>query len=160
MFAVEGPQLVLDGWAIWFTFIAGACGALLAVVAVWRTIARPALRFAAAIEQALPTLLALARDYSDDKGGQVLTAELTALATGQGAIAETQRQTVEKLERIHRTLEDLHNYSHSMKHDIIGDVGKLSLAMGTATTIVDALVKTTDEIRATREALERIGGES
>ena len=54
----------------------------------------------------------------------------------------------------------MHNYSHSMKHDIIGDVGKLSLAMGTATTIVDALVKTTDEIRATREALERIGGES
>lgn len=150
-------EVSIPTWAAWTGGVTAACTMLLAVVTVGRTVVRPFIKFAATLDETLPVMVEIAHNYADTSGrGEVLTAELSTLATGQGAIAETQRQTVAKLEQVIAKLNDLHDYSHRMRHDIIGDVGKLGLAIGTTATIADVLSRTAEQLQSINEALDRL----
>lgn len=149
MLAADGPQLVLDGWTVWLTFIGLACGTLVGVAAAWRKVIHPMLKVGAVIEESFPKWVAIAEQYSPEAGG-LLTAELAALATGQSAISDTLTDVVGRLEELHR-------YSHDMNHNIIGDLSRLGLVFGATSTVVDALGRTADRLSEMQQTLDRLG---
>jgi hypothetical protein len=154
-------DVAVPTWAAWTAGITAVCTAVAAVAGGARVVLS-FIRWIVAIDESLPVLVDLARNYSDEHGGEALTAELAGLARNQGLVAENQGLIATKLD-VHSAkldaglakLDELHAYSHAMKHDIIGDVGVLAATMGTTVTIVDALQHTADELRAVREALQQ-----
>lgn len=154
-------DVAVPAWAAWI-IAAGLVASAIAALAGGGKLLLSLARFATALDEALPVLLDIAHNYSDEHGGEALTAELAGLARNQGFAAENQRMIARTLD-VHSAkldaglakLDELHTYSHTMRHDLIGDVGALAATMGTATTIVDALVATAAELRQVREALER-----
>lgn len=147
-------DVAVPAWGAWLAGVTAVCAALLALAGVWSKVVRPLLTFGATIETYFPAMIAIAKAYADERGGEALTAELTGLAVNQGSIAANQELLVAKLDAVTAKLDELHAYSHQMRHDIIGDVAALGMVVGTSSTIVDALVQTAEQLKAVRAALE------
>lgn len=149
-------DVAVPTWAAWTVGVTAVCTAIAALAGGGR-IVLSVVRWVAAVEEAIPVLLDLARNYGDEHGGEALTAELAGLARMS---AENQRLMnakldahAAKLDAQTAKLDELHTYSHAMKHDIIGDVGVLAAAFGSTKTIVEAIAEAANELKAVRQAL-------
>jgi hypothetical protein len=143
-------------WIAWVGGTATVLGLVLTVNQIIKTILRPLVRWIAALEKFFPVMLDIAEKYAaPEGGGEVLSKELHALAQGQSAIASAQVATVTKLDEVRVKLDELHDYSHTMRHDIIGDVATLGIALDGASTVADALLATVSELKQVKQILAR-----
>lgn len=137
----------------WLILIGGVCSAVVSVAAFWRKVLRPLAAFTATVDAYFPVMVSIAKHYTDNQGGDTLAGELSALTSNQETIAENQQLIANRLEDLNVKLDELHVYSHSMRHDIIGDVARLSVTLGTTGTLVDALVAVATELRLVNRQL-------
>lgn len=160
--AAAQPSLEISGTVTWLLLLGTGCTALLAIWGVITKILNPMLRVAAVIEEAFPVWVGIAKEFRDEHGGERLSVELGAMAANQRATAAVAGEIAikvdgvrSKLDENSEKLDELHEYAHTMNHDIIGEVAKLRMADGSMPTLVESILATAEEVRRVRTLLEK-----
>ncbi len=138
--------------ALTITLLVGAvCTALLAIVAV----ARPLVKLVSTLDNYAPVLLDIARNFRSPDGNENLTVQLTALVNNQTAMLGTQREAIEAQRETAEKVDRLHEYSHDLNHNvIIPALSRLTGTEGTAVTLVQRMSDLWEEIKVVKEEVE------
>lgn len=130
----SGPSVSVHGWIAVIIVIGGITGSLLAiggflgfVVKVSRPLAR-----------VLETLIEIANQFRPNSGSSlhdtvVRIEEHAAEAVEQGKAAKTQG------EETHAKLEELWDYTHDFKHDVVNGLSKNSLSAATVKRLAEEI---------------------
>lgn len=156
----EGPTVVVSGAATWAILVGSVCTALLAVLAFWKKVIAPLLSTASTITESFPIWVDIAAKFHSPKGEETLSSELQALAANQEISAANQRAMMAQLETVIAQAHGLDvrvvaldTKLSETRHDVIGKFAVLSATADGANTLVDAIVRTSEELRSVRAEL-------
>lgn len=160
MFSADGPTLVLSGAATWAILIGSICTALLAVLAFWKKVIAPVLATVSTISESFPIWVDIAAKFHSPKGEETLSSELQALAANQEIAAANQQAMMSQLatviaqaQTLDVRVERLGEKLSETRHDVIGQFAVLTASESGASTLVDAIVRTSEELRSVRAEL-------
>jgi methyl-accepting chemotaxis protein len=94
----SGPSFQVSGWLAVLGIVAFIASSFVAIAAVAKKVVQPMLRVGVVVERAVPVLLSIAQKFTDDDGGERLSAELAGLVESQERAAENQVAIVNRID--------------------------------------------------------------
>lgn len=116
----EGPSVQVKGWLAWL-IIGGAISlAVLAMGELWIRVARPLLK-------GLETLAQIANEFQPNSGA-TLHDTITAIRRDTSTALQERQGLENQIGELHDKLEQLWDYSHDFKHEVVNGLTKVGLA--------------------------------
>lgn len=128
-----GPSVAVTGWIAW-VIVAGAVAiAVTSLWTLWRKIVRP-------FVQSVDTLADIAVQFRPNHGTS-LHDVIHVIRDDVKHVADVQQAMVHGADGDRRKLTELWDYSHQMKHDIVGALSAIALAEPLVQALVQELGK-------------------
>lgn len=164
--AADGPTLVVSGAVTWLILAGTLATALVAIATAWRKVISPMLKVGASISESFPIWVEIASKFHTPEGQETLSTELQALVANQQIATANQQAMIAQLETViaHGQTLDARVSAIDVKlsetrHNIIGQFATLKMSTDGATNLVEAIVKTSEDLRHVRAELAALKGD-
>jgi hypothetical protein len=164
MLAAAGtdPTLSVHGWLATAIALGALATASVAAVAFMTKVMLPMITAVAEMRRDYPVWVKIAEKFGS-AGGETISTELRALASNDEVASANQRAMMAQLETVitqQKTLDarvgSLDEKLKDTRHSIIGAYATLEMSAAGSRTLVDAIVKTSEDLQAVRVELGKL----
>lgn len=142
----------LHGWVAFVVLLGSVAAAGSAVAVFIRKVIGPLVDSVAELRRDWPVLVDIATRFSND-GQETITTELRALASNDELSAANQRAMMAQLDTVIAQVGTLDTKLSDTRHKWLGDVAGLQASTAASMTMVEAIVKTSEDLQAVRQEL-------
>jgi hypothetical protein len=148
LLAEAGPGITVHGWQAWTTLAGTTVAAVMSILYLFRKVVFP-------MTDGLRTLGDIA-DKFGEAGHETISMELRALAANDEVAAANQRAMMAQLETVIAQQKASDAKLSETRHKIIGEFATLGASAAGARTLVEAIVKTSEDLQLVRRELAQL----
>jgi hypothetical protein len=148
-----GPTVTLAGWYAWITVAVFLMGGAVGSVAFLNKVLLPLATAVADIRKDYPVWADIAEKFGDEGGRETISTELSALASNQALSAANQQTMLAQLQTVIAQSTALDAKVSETRHQIIGEFTALRLVDGGTETLVQAIVRVSNDLKAVQQEL-------